>query len=179
MGFVCLAIDSDGTLSGRPMSVCHPPDGRTGVSGLGQVAAAIRTCVVTNTARGEWLRWTSTSASHRSRSGSVWFQHGASRSMPETLAASPDGCLVVTANRNSCDFGLVIRRACWLRCSGQRAPHRTWQSGVAVAPKTNSGRLLNASPKEIVFLLPPPGTVPGCARLAIPRRMWSRPGRLW
>jgi hypothetical protein len=165
MGFVCLAIDSDGTLSGRPMSVCHPPDGRDPVFQASAKSPRLfgTFAFVTNTARGEMAAVDLDIGRLIDLDPGVFgFNMVPVGSMPETLAASPDGCLVVTANRNSCDFGLVDPSRLLASLFGSAAPHTGPGNPVSrVAPKTNSGRLLNASPKEIVFLLPPPGTVPG------------------
>jgi hypothetical protein len=80
-------------------------------------------------------------------------------SMPESLAASADGCWVASANRDSCDLGLVDPSRLLASQFGSAVPStlasaETGNPATRVAPRTKSGRLLNASPKEIVFLQP-------------------------
>jgi hypothetical protein len=164
MGFVCLAIESDGTLSGRPMWVCHPPDAK------GPVFQATATsprqfgtfAFVTNTARGEMAAVDLDFGRLIDLDPGVFgFNMVPVGSMPESLAASTDGCWVASANRNSCDLGLVDPSHLLASLFSGAAPASGTDTPVTrVAPKTKSGRLLNASPKEIVFLLPPPGTAP-------------------
>jgi len=164
MGFVCLAIDPDtGTLSGRPMRACHPPGEKDPViQPAGTSSRQLGTfALVTNTARGEMAAVDIDKGRLIDLDPGVFgFNMVPVGSMPEALAASADGCWVASANRNSCDLGLVDPSRLLASLFGSAQPATGIGSPVThVRPATKSGRLLNASPKEIAFLLP--GTAPG------------------
>ena len=161
MGFVCLAIDPDtGALSGRPMRACHPPGEKdpaiqpasTSSRQLGTFA------LVTNTARGEMAAVDIDKGRLIDLDPGVFgFNMVPVGSMPESLAASADGCWVASANRDSCDLGLVDPSRLLASLFSPAQPATGIGAPVTrVAPKTKSGRLLNASPREIVFLLANP-----------------------
>ena len=166
MGFVCLAIDADGTLSGRPMCACHPPGAKdppiepTGTSSrqLGTFA------LVTNTARGEMAAVDIDNGRLIDLDPGVFgFNMLPVGEMPESLAASPDGCWVATANRNSCDIGLVdpsqlLAPQFGTANSPVKSATDTGSPVKRVVPSTPSGPL-NAAPKEIAFL---PASPPLC-----------------
>ena len=169
MGFVCLAIvDSDSrTLSGQPMRACHPPGAKDPV--FQATATSPREfgtfAFVTNTARGEMAAVDLDFGRLIDLDPGVFgFNMVPVGSMPEAMAASADGCWVATANRNSCDIGLVepSRLLASLFGSAESASGTVPPASPVrrVSPQTNSGRPLNASPKEIVFLLPSPSPAP-------------------
>ncbi len=159
MGFVCLAMDpGTGNLTGQPMSFCHP---------LGQKAPPIQPAgtssrqlgtfaLVTNSARGEMAAVDIDKGRLIDLDSGVFgFNMAPVGSMPESLSASADGCWVASANRDSCDLGLVDPSRLLASQFGSAVPATGAGDPVTrVAPTTQSGRLLNASPKEIVFLLP-------------------------
>ena len=159
MGFVCLAIDSDTlTLSGRPMRVCHPPGQRDpAIQPAGTSSRQLGTfALVTNTARGEMAAVDIDKGRLIDLDPGVFgFNMVPVGSMPESLAASPDGCWVASANRDSCDLGLVDPSRLLASLFSPAVPATGTGSPIThVAPHTKSGRPLNASPKEILFLLP-------------------------
>jgi hypothetical protein len=162
MGFVCLAVDQSGVLSGQPMCLCHPP---------GQKDPAIQVtnssprqlgtfALVTNTARGELAAVDLDKGRLIDLDPSVFgFNMLPVGSMPESLSASYDGCWVATANRNSCDLNLVDPSsllASLFKVADGTVPRSAVGAdpAVRVTPQTASGRPLHASPKEIAFLLP-------------------------
>lgn len=158
MGFVCLGLDSStGALSGQPMRVCHPPGEKSPViQPAGKSSRQLGTfAVVTNTARGEMAAVDLDSGRLVDLDPGVFgFNMLPVGSMPESLAASADGCWVASANRNSCDLGLVDPSRLLASQFGSAVPATgNGNPMTRVAPKTRSGRLLNASPKEIAFLL--------------------------
>ena len=159
MGFVCLAIDSDtGTLTGRPMRVCHPPGEKDPViQPAGTSSRQLGTfALVTNTARGEMAAVDIDKGRLVDLDPGVFgFNMVPVGSMPESLAASADGCWVASANRDSCDLGLVdpSRLLASLLFSPAEPATGVGSPVTRVVPKTRSGRPLNAGPKEIVFLL--------------------------
>jgi hypothetical protein len=164
MGFVCLAIDSGtGNLTGQPMSLCHPPGEKDPpIQPAGTSSRQLGTfALVTNSARGEMAAVDIDKGRLIDLDPGVFgFNMVPVGSMPESLAASADGCWVASANRDSCDLGLVDPSQLLASQFGPAVPATgTGSSVTRVAPKTMSGRLLNASPKEIVFLLP--STAPG------------------
>jgi len=165
MGFVCLAIDpGTGTLSGQPMRICHPPGEKAPViQPAGKSSRQLGTfALVTNTARGEMAVVDIDKGSLVDLDPGVFgFNMVLVGSMPGSLSASSDGCWVASANRDSCDIGLVdpSRLLASLRFSPADPATGIGSPVTRVAPKTKSGRPLNASPQEIVFLLP--GTAPG------------------
>jgi hypothetical protein len=160
MGFVCLAIvdPGAGTLSGQPMSVCHPPGQKDPViQPAGSSSRQFGTfALVTNTARGEMAAVDLDKGRLIDLDPGVFgFNMVPVGSMPEALAASADGCWIVSANRDSCDLGLVDPSLLLRSQFGSAVPSTVDGNPLTrVAPKTKSGRLLNASPKEIVFLQP-------------------------
>jgi hypothetical protein len=166
MGFVCLDVDPNDPntpLSGRPMRRCHPPGEKTPLIQPAGTSSRQRGtfAFVTNTARGEMAVVDIDKGRLVDLDPGVFgFNMVPVGSMPESLSASPDGCWVVSANRNSCDLGLVDPS---LVLASQFSPAvpatKTGRPVTRVAPHTQSGRPLNASPKEILFLLP--GTAPG------------------
>jgi hypothetical protein len=163
MGMVCLAVNGD-VLTGQPMSGCHP----TGANDLPfQESNSSRKygtfALVTNTARGELavvdLDWGKLIDLDPVVFGFNMVQVG---SMPENLAASPDGCWVATANRVSCDIGLVdpARLLAPLFTGATPSTPSLTEDGKPIpiaqriTPQTASRRKLQLAPKEIVFLVP-------------------------
>ena len=178
MGFVCLAINADGTLSGQPMSVCHPPGAKDPpIQPAGTSSRQLGTfALVTNTARGEMAAVDIDKGKLIDLDPGVFgFNMVPVGSVPESLAASADGCWVASANRDSCDLGLVDSSLLLASQFGSAVTSGTGNPVTRVAPKTTSGRLLNASPKEIVFLLSSSGcqaeqalvTFPSCDLVAL------------
>ena len=164
MEFVCLAIDTgSGTLSGQPMRVCHPPGEKAPViQPAGTSSRQLGTfALVTNTARGEMAAVDIDKGRLIDLDPGVFgFNMVPVGSMPEALSASADGCWVASANRDSCDLGLVDPSRLLASLFGTAEPATGIGSPVTrVRPHTKSGRLLNSSPKEILFLLP--NTAPG------------------
>ncbi len=169
MAMVCLQVDADQRLSGRPMSVCHPTaeteppiqESATSPRRLGTFA------LVSNSARGE-VAAVDLDENRLVDLDPVVFgfnmaQLGAS---PESLAASPDGCWVASANRVSCDIGVVdpsrllsslFRSATPATLDPSLRDPNDPKASPAVSPVrplTASGKWLQLAPKEIVFLKP-------------------------
>jgi hypothetical protein len=180
MGFVCLAIDSDGTLSGQPMRVCHPPDAKDPVFQATATSPRLfgTFAFVTNTARGRdgcgGPRHSAVSSiSIRACLASTWCQSGPCPShwLPvRTAAWSPPQIAIPAIS------GWLIRRACWLRCSGQAANLRPGPGSPVstVAPKTKSGRSAQRFSKGDRLLLLRQHRAHAVPGLAIPDRMWPR-----
>ena len=161
MGFVCLAIDPNdpnASLSGRPMRKCHPPDEKTPlIQPAGTSSRQLGTfAFVTNTARGEMAVVDIDKGRLIDLDPGVFgFNLAPVGAMPEVLSASADGCWVASANRDSCDLGLVDPSLLLASLfSPARPATENGRPVTRVAPHTISGRPLNASPKEILFLLP-------------------------
>ena len=162
MGFVCLAIDPNDPntpLTGRPMRECQPPGAKApeiqpaGASSRQRGTFAF----VTNTARGEMAVVDLDKGRLVDLDPGVFgFNMVPVGAMPESVSASADGCWVASANRDSCDLGRVDpSRLLASLLFGKAEPATGIGSPVAtVTPKTESGRPLNSSPKEIQFLLP-------------------------
>ena len=161
MGFVCLAIDPkdpNTTLSGQPMRRCHPPDEKTPlIQPAGTSSRQLGTfAFVTNTARGEMAVVDIDKGRLIDLDPGVFgFNMAPVGAMPESLSASADGCWVASANRDSCDLGLVDPSLLLASLFSPAKPAtENGRPVTRVAPHTISGRPLNASPKEILFLLP-------------------------
>ena len=158
MGFVCLAINADGTLSGQSMSVCQPPGAKApAIQPAGYSSRQFGTfAFVTNTARGEMAVVDIDNGRLVDLDPGVFgFNMVPVGDMPESLSASADGCWVATANRDSCDLGLVDPSLLLTSQFGSAVPATgTGSPATRVVPTTASGRPLYASPKEVVFLLP-------------------------
>ena len=161
MGFVCLAIDPNDPntlLSGRPMRECHPPGEKTPLIQPAGTSSRQRGtfAFVTNTARGEMAVVDIDKGRLIDLDPGVFgFNMLPVGSMPESLSASADGCWVASANRDSCDLGLVDPSLVLASQFSPAKPATEDGSPVThVVPHTNSGRPLNASPREILFLLP-------------------------
>lgn len=163
MGMVCLAVEpTSGNLSGRPMGVCHPPTAQDPV--FQASASSPRQfgtfALVTNTARGELAAVDLDRGKLIDLDPVVFgFNMVQVGSMPENLAASPDGCWVATANRVSCDIGLADPARLLAPLFTGATPSTEANSPVKgpvrrLRPQTASGRPLQLAPKEIVFLRP-------------------------
>ena len=163
MGFVCLAVDPSGELlSGSPMSKCHPPGEKDPpIQPTGSSPRQLGTFILlTNTARNELAAVDLDNNRLIDLDPAVFgFNMVPVGSMPESMATSADGCWVVTANRDSCDLGLVdpsrLLVSLFQLNGGTVTPATGPGSPISrVLPHTASGRLLNSSPKEINFLSP-------------------------
>jgi hypothetical protein len=99
---------------------------------------------------------------------------------PETVAASQDGCWVVTANRTSCDLAMVdpARLMVDTFSTPTAAAAPTTGAGESLrrlVVRTGSGRPLHAAIGEFAFL-PPPTPATGCAADARPQAVATFPG---
>jgi len=172
MGFVCLAIDPNDPnafLSGRPMSECHPPGEKAPLIQASGTSSRQRGtfAFVSNTARGEMAVVDIDNGRLVDLDPGVFgFNMVPIGSMPESLSASPDGCWVASANRDSCDLARVDPSRLLASLLFGKAEPATGIGNPAtrVVPKTKSGHLLNSSPKEILFLRP--STAPGLCQPA-------------
>ncbi len=186
MGFLCLATVQDGNgtevLTGQPMRVCQP-------AGACAQATASNSCpgltsprtlgtfaVVTNTSRGEL----SVVDLDRNRLVDLdpivpGFGTVPVGTMPESLAASQDGCWVATANRQSCDLALIDpSRLLSPLFNDVGAASGAGAVVTRIQPTTASGRVLRAAPGEVAFL---PTTEPAqlCSATQAPRALVTFP----
>jgi hypothetical protein len=174
MTFACLGLDEqeDKTLEpfGQPMGKCHPPQESDESASLPDAEkATFRTyAFVPNAERGDltvidmsYCRSGDASCSPPGAalvdldSLSVGFGGAPLGELPEVVAASQDGCRVVSANRGSCDLTLVNPEVL-LGQHGLRPGERPTKAdarpyAVTVVPRTASGRLAVA-PGEVYFL---------------------------
>ncbi len=163
MTFVCLNAtgatgQNTGVVSGRPMTACHPPGDKDPTvtdyadRGLGTFA------LVTNTARGE-VAVIDMDAGRLLDLDPLLpgFNMVPVGLLPESLAASPDGCRALTANRGSCDLTLLDpSRLLAAKLRGHRSSTGIGSPTQTIVPRTRSGRL-RVAPGEVVFL---PQTLP-------------------
>lgn len=164
MVFLCLATqrDTNGTevLTGQPMQACQPTGACAGATpdnkcpGLSSPRTFGTFAVVTNTSRGEL----SVVDLDQGRLVDVdpvvpGFGTVPVGNLPESLAASQDGCWVATANRDSCDLALVDPSRVLTPLFNNTTPATGAGSAVTrVHPTTASGRILRAAPREIAFV---------------------------
>jgi hypothetical protein len=184
MTFVCLKTDG-GTLSGQPMSACHgrnvrePPASVNGQRVLGTFA------FITNPGRNE-LAVADMDLGRLLDLAPLTPGYGMLPlgNDPEVIAASPDGCWVVTANRTSCDFTMVdpSRLLAGAFTSGSTVVSPVTAAGDVsrrITVRTSSG-VLAASIGEVAFLpsasstcadptatAPAVATFPGCDMVAL------------
>jgi hypothetical protein len=159
MGMVCLAFDpTSGQLSGQPMNACHPTGKKEDPIQESSSSPRVRGtfAFVSNTARGEMAVVDLDQGRLIDLDPVVFgFNMVQVGSLPESLSASPDGCWVASANRVSCDIGLVDpARLLSPLFAGSTPSTKAGNSAQRAQPKTASGRLLQLAPKEIVFLRP-------------------------
>jgi hypothetical protein len=186
MGLVCLGLVTDGVtgqtaLSGRPMETCHPRgevDPATTTDGhrtLGTFAflpnAGRGELAVADLDRGRLLDLGPQSPGY----GMLPLGGG-----PETLAASPDGCFVATANRTSCDFSLVDPARLLAPTFSDSSSTVSAATGEGQASRhllvqTAAGRVLRTAVGEIAFL-PGPSPAPLCQADAVRRAVATFPG---
>ena len=193
MSFVCLAMvvpDSGGptVLSGQGMDACHSrskpdpvitTDGQRTLGTFAFVPNAGRgELAVADMDRGRLLDLTPQAA------GYGMLPVGGD---PEAMAASQDGCWVVTANRTTCDFTLVdparLLAATFSTSTTQAEPSsrggdtfHPLDTAHRLVVRTGSGRPLHASTGEIAFLPPPPQASPICLAGGTPRAVATFPG---
>jgi hypothetical protein len=163
MTFVCLGSIGSGDqrrLSGRPMARCHPPSAADVDPFLETPRLFGTFAFIANSARGELSvvdMDTNTNANpptlvdlDPSLPGYNTVPIGV---FPEMMAASQDGCRVVTANRGSCDLTLIDpQRLLTARFGVAKASTDTGPVTEHVTINTGSHRPLAVAPKEIVFL---------------------------
>jgi hypothetical protein len=159
MGFVCMAVTSDGKLSGRPMIYCHPRPSMLAdpipVLGKGRPFGTFG--LVPNTARGELAVVDMDPVLNvlvDLDPGQPGYNMVPLGDQPEVLSVSQDGCRAVTANRGSCDLGLVDPQRMLSPYFGVPSATGTGDVVTRVRFKTTSGEL-NAAPAEISFLPQP------------------------
>ncbi len=160
MAFACLSVSGapgPEKVSGRPMAECHPPGTAHRPVDVKKPRVLGTFGFVPNTGRGE-LAVVDLDANllvdlDPAQPGFGTLPIGP---LPESLAASQDGCRLVTANRGSCDL-TFIDTARLMTGTFQAKPPATEPGPVAerIAPRTASGRLLSAAPHEVVFLPQP------------------------
>jgi hypothetical protein len=173
MTFGCLGVFKGEagalTLSGQPMDRCHPPgaqDPRPGT--FDSTGVQYRTYgYVTNSGRGDLsLIDMSFCRSDDSRcfpagadlvdldSETAGYTAAPVGELPEVVAASQDGCRVLTANRGSCDLTLVDPSRVLAKIWSSTTPAPTTQAEglIAVTPHTASGKVLDLAPGEIAFV---------------------------
>lgn len=185
MTFVCLdmvpsPLDGSPVLSGELMKNCHPRDAADPPVTLGSsrslgtfgfvANSSLSELAVADMDRGLMVDLSPEAA------GYGMLPVGGN---PEALAASQDGCWVVTANKTSCDFTLVDPArllAGTFSTASVPAPPATGSGDVSrrLVIQTGSGRALHASTGEIAFLpsltpSPPPPALPVCQANAVPR----------
>ncbi len=188
MTFLCLEVHGRDTkepkASGRPMASCQPTEApRTFDPKLPRNFGTF--AVVTNSARGELgvidLERGRLIDLDPDNFGYNFLPVG---QLPEAIAASSDGCLVVSANRGSCDLTLVDPARLLASTIDATPSTGTGSPFQTLVPRTRSGRLRSA-PAEVVFLPEPTkdleGAVGLCARdgaaivasdMTITRRPW-------
>ncbi len=165
MAFACLAIDSTTTpirFHAQPMGECHPSgffDLKPGDTFQGREYRTY--AFVTNAGRGDLSAinmsfcrgepgcYPSGAAIVDLDPDSVGYGAAPLGVLPEVIAASQDGCRLVTANRGSCDLTLVDPAA--LLPVSVAANSNLNESTLTVVPMTSSGRLVVA-PGEIAFV---------------------------
>jgi hypothetical protein len=158
MGFLCVAV-TDGKLSGRPMTYCHPrptitPD-PVPVLGVGRPFGTF--ALIPNTARGELAVADMDPVLNvlvdldRSQPGYNMVPLGV---QPEVISVTQDGCRAVTANRGSCDLALVDPQRMLAPYFGVDSTTGPGDVVTRVTVKTASG-VLDAAPAEIAFLPQP------------------------
>jgi hypothetical protein len=176
IGFVCLeradvVEGAPEVLTGRPMSVCHDPDGTRIENGQevpdpsmarqgrmfddrnGRERGTFG--LITNTARGEIAvvdfytnRLVDLDPS------APGFNHLPVGALPEVVATSPNSCLAVTANRGSCDLSVIDVPK--LLARQFPVPAATAASTTVTNLKVKSGgRELLAAPGEVAFFPTP------------------------
>jgi hypothetical protein len=164
MGFVCLASrpgpEGKPLVSGRPMAECRPPDGQDPEIDRREPRAMGTFALVTNTGRGE-VAVIDLDPPERLIDvdpANPGFSQVPVGSLPEAISVSQDGCRAVTANRGSCDFGLLdpARLLAHHFAAGEASTGADGAVVRRVKPKTGNGRLLQAAPFEVTFL-PTPG----------------------
>ena len=183
MTFVCLKTAADNTVSGQSMSECHgrnifePSATVNGQRVLGTFA------FITNPGRNE----IAVADMDRGRlldlapltPGYGMLPAG---NDPEVIAASPDGCWVVTANHASCDFTMVdpARLLAGTFTSGSTVASPVTGAGDVsrkIAVRRASGSTLAASIGEIAFLpAPDAGTSCGPTATTTPHAVATFPG---
>ncbi len=188
MTFVCLSVPTGSqTLSGQSMDACHArtlPDPLVSLGGprnlgtFGFVAnSSLNELAVADMDRGLMVDLSPETA------GYGMLPVGGN---PEALAASHDGCWVVTANRSSCDFTLVDPSRLLVSTfstSTAQVSSATGPGDVAhrLVVQTGSGRALHTSTGEIAFLpspspLSPPSAKTGtCQDNPMPRAVATFP----
>lgn len=172
MAFTCLGLATDGEQKvrpfGQPMGACHPPGaldpGPQVVSAAGYKHRTY--AFVPNAERGD-LSVIDLSYCRSAESCfppgaalvdldtmSVGFAAAPLGELPEVLAASQDGCRVISANRGSCDLTLV-NPAVLVGRYGLPAAQRQTETQLpyarTIVPRTASGRL-TVAPAEVTFL---------------------------
>ena len=186
MTFACLGmVDADGNgslrLTGQTMDTCHPrgavdpsitPHGQRTLGTFAFITNAGRgELAVVDMDRGRLLDLTPKAP------GYGMLPIGGD---PEALAASQDGCWVVTANRTSCDLTLVApaRLLVEIFSTNSSTAVPATEAGDfshRLVVRTGSGRTLQASTGEVAFL-PPAQPTPLCQAGATPRAVATFPG---
>ncbi|MEP6652452.1 MAG: hypothetical protein ABJA82_03785 [Myxococcales bacterium] len=185
MTFACVHKFTQGgqvLVSGQPMDRCHPSGiqepQRADAAGSADATAGNRTyAFVPNTARGDLsvidMSYCRPNDDACSPPGArlvdldptaIGFGAAPLGVLPEAIAASQDGCRVVTANRGSCDLTLVDPAALLARHLGattdaMSAGESMKAAAVTVVPRYDGGRLI-AAPGEIVFVPQQTGLLP-------------------
>lgn len=163
MAFVCMREVVTGgrtVLSAEPMAECQPHladndfDGRLEFLDPAKPRKTGTFGLVTNSSRGElavvdmdYSRLVDLDTNHP---GYNLLPLG---TFPEVIAASQDGCMVVTANRGSCDLTMVdpqrlLRPVLGAQFVSTEEGPLSWR----IAPTTGMGNKLQAAPQEIAFL---------------------------
>jgi hypothetical protein len=158
MGFLCVAV-TDGKLTGRPMTYCHPRPTITSdpVPALGVGRPFGTFGLIPNTARGELAVADMDPVLNvlvdldRTQPGYNMVPLGV---QPEVIAVSQDGCRAVTANHGSCDLALVDPQRMLAPYFGVASTTGEGDVVTRVSVKTSSG-VLDAAPAEIAFLPQP------------------------
>ncbi len=158
MSFVCLGVSAvaggaENVLTGRPMSVCAPPDTAAIPFDSSRPRVLGTFGAITNSGRGELgIVDLDRGLLVDLDPASFGFNFLPVGQFPEAVATSSDGCRVLVANRGSCDLTLVDPARL---LASSFAPLRPSTGGgnpaQTVVPRTRSGRLTSA-PYEIAFL---------------------------
>jgi hypothetical protein len=163
MAFVCMReVEAAGVtqLSGRPMVDCQPHlfdesvDERLEDIDFKKARKTGTFGLVTNTSRGELgvidMDLGRLVDLDPSQPGYNMVPLG---SFPEVIAASQDGCMVVSANRGSCDLTVVDPQRLLRPTLGEKlASTGEGPLTIRITPTTASGKKLQVAPQEIAFL---------------------------
>ena len=168
LAFGCLGIFKDQatgavSLSGQPMDQCHPPHAADPKPALTDAVQYRTYGYMTNAGRGDV---SIIDFSYCRPDDSRCFPAGADivdldseatgftaapvGVLPEVVAASQDGCRVVTANRGSCDLTLIDPSLLLAKKWG--ASPASSDAGIRVVTPHKAGQNLDLAPAEIAFL---------------------------